>query len=770
MRTLTLCKSLTVAAVALTMASPASAQNINSQVFDPAPGVHNFFRVYSHQNIKKGDFVPSLWLNMAKGLLVLRNEDANITETVVDRVTTINFQAAFGVTNWLELGLDLPIHHASGDGLAERDKEGFGLGDISFIAKFRLIEASENRPVGLGIVLPVSLPTGGSDRWLGDDTVTARPMIALGARFDWFRLGINAGAELRGTHTEDGEVELPPETRLKRIKMGQDFVYGAAVGLGPESAEFIAEVNGATPWAGLDGANSPVEVELGGRFKTDAGVTITTGVGSGVNAGAGAPSWRVFAGVAYAPGECGSDEDGDGVGDGPGCDNCPGTPNADQADTDGDGVGDACDVCPLDSDPEQLDQDGDGVGDVCDRCIDVADDGVDRDNDGVPDGCDVCPDVADPEQVDTDGDGVGDACDVCVNEPDPNQEDGDGDGVGDMCDNCRTTANPDQADGDNDGIGDMCDGCLAAPGGNTDGDGDGKPDACDNCPEYPNPGQADMDNDGEGDVCDCTIDMGRVEFEFDRDQIKGEGSFGVMRGIAKVLEAYPDILKLEVQGHTDTMGSNGYNISLSRRRSSAVRKYLSQNGVEPERLLSCGYGEEQLAEWTEDETRNQQNRRVQFVILSLDPASKGKRKECPWQVKTQACPDPVTADWVPNVDPKVREERDAAKKGGKKTSRLKKRRKRKKKKKKRRQAKAKAVVPKKAVRRVAARTNRTNPKSSSESGSSRRSNKIYRIKRGDTLNRIGKDVGCSADELRRANGIRGDRINAGERLIIPRCR
>ena len=56
------------------------------------------------------------------------------------------------------------------------------------------------------------------------------------------------------------------------------------------------------------------------------------------------------------------DRDGDGVPDG--ADNCPDTPNPDQADEDGDGRGDVCDPCPFDT--NNADQDGDGVGDRCD--------------------------------------------------------------------------------------------------------------------------------------------------------------------------------------------------------------------------------------------------------------------------------------------------------------------------------------------------------------------------------------------------------------------
>lgn len=58
------------------------------------------------------------------------------------------------------------------------------------------------------------------------------------------------------------------------------------------------------------------------------------------------------------------DSDGDGIPDL--SDNCPYTPNPNQADTDFDGVGDACDNCPENYNPSQTDTDGDGIGDVCD--------------------------------------------------------------------------------------------------------------------------------------------------------------------------------------------------------------------------------------------------------------------------------------------------------------------------------------------------------------------------------------------------------------------
>jgi hypothetical protein len=109
---------------------------------------------------------------------------------------------------------------------------------------------------------------------------------------------------------------------------------------------------------------------------------------------------------------CTTDSDSDGI---PNVmDNCPNTPNANQADWNFDGVGDACqdfdsdglgdtvDNCPGVANPGQENQDGDQYGDLCDS---------DRDGDGVPNSTDNCLTTPNASQTDTDGDGMGNACD-----------------------------------------------------------------------------------------------------------------------------------------------------------------------------------------------------------------------------------------------------------------------------------------------------------------------------------------------------------------------
>jgi outer membrane protein OmpA-like peptidoglycan-associated protein len=92
-------------------------------------------------------------------------------------------------------------------------------------------------------------------------------------------------------------------------------------------------------------------------------------------------------------------------------------------------------------------------------------------------------------------------------------------------------------------------------------------------------------------------------------------SYAVLDEVANVLLLNPQITKVEVQGHTDNVGTDDTNLRLSQRRAQAVRDYLVGKGVKRSRLDAKGYGNsEPIADNGTDEGRGQ-NRRVQFEIV-----------------------------------------------------------------------------------------------------------------------------------------------------------
>jgi len=110
------------------------------------------------------------------------------------------------------------------------------------------------------------------------------------------------------------------------------------------------------------------------------------------------------------------------------------------------------------------------------------------------------------------------------------------------------------------------------------------------------------------------ITLQGIHFDFDRATIKPE-SRPTLESAAKILKENPGI-RVEIQGHTDSKGSDAYNLRLSERRAQSVVNYLVQNlGIDRSRLTAKGYGESRpVADNSTDDGRAI-NRRVDFVIL-----------------------------------------------------------------------------------------------------------------------------------------------------------
>lgn len=106
-----------------------------------------------------------------------------------------------------------------------------------------------------------------------------------------------------------------------------------------------------------------------------------------------------------------------------------------------------------------------------------------------------------------------------------------------------------------------------------------------------------------------------ITFAFDSSQIKPEFN-STLDQIAQVLNSYPSTL-VDVVGHTDSQGTDAYNMKLSQARAQAVASRLTSQGVASERLAVAGMGERQPVTTNETEAGRAQNRRVEVKIVPL---------------------------------------------------------------------------------------------------------------------------------------------------------
>jgi len=91
-------------------------------------------------------------------------------------------------------------------------------------------------------------------------------------------------------------------------------------------------------------------------------------------------------------------------------------------------------------------------------------------------------------------------------------------------------------------------------------------------------------------------------------------SEAVLTEVRDVILQHPEILVLEVRGHTDDVGNDGYNMDLSKKRAEAVREWLVKHGIAADRLVARGYGEGQPIADNRTEEGRRKNRRVELSI------------------------------------------------------------------------------------------------------------------------------------------------------------
>jgi len=179
------------------------------------------------------------------------------------------------------------------------------------------------------------------------------------------------------------------------------------------------------------------------------------------------------------------------------------------------------------------------------------------------------------------------------------EKDSDGDGVIDRLDRCPNT--PMGVEVDEFGC-PITEETVPAPAP-MDSDADGVPDASDICPGTP--AGAVIDERG------CWVLNQDYLFDFDKAVVKPQ-YYSMLDDVVDVMEANPG-LRVEIQGHTDSIGSHAYNMDLSQRRANAVKNYLvNQAGIASSRLTTVGYGETRPIATNATKEGRAKNRRVEL--------------------------------------------------------------------------------------------------------------------------------------------------------------
>ncbi|MCB9764841.1 MAG: OmpA family protein [Alphaproteobacteria bacterium] len=557
-------------------------------------------------------------------------------DTIVGNAFALSIGAGYGLGR-ARVGVTAPVYLWSNGDL--QTASGAALGDPNLDARVVAVEGENRARPGLAVIGRVGLPLGASNKQLGYSKVSWQLGLAADFQIDAFKLAANIG-----THG------VPP-LDLGSVKINDLLWY--KVGLGYEvrdNAGLSLDIAGHTAYSAFfKPVASPVEALLGGFFPIREDFLVQVFVGRGLTTGVGSPALRAGAALSYYRNPY-ADADLDGIPDSR--DQCRDDPEDHDTWLDEDG-------CP------DVDNDSDGFLDVDDGCpLDAEDKDDYEDHDGCPEGNALVT----IELVSPDGEAVrmpsyrlvprvGDPMAFSSSPTTQNLAEGSwlleatADGMlplsktfevpADGAMLVREIMQPEAKMGllvlrilDPDGqplAGTWKLDNLSYEYGASGGVGRrevpaGAHSVTARAPNYaPATVSVDVPIDGEAEVVVVLnptrvrvtrerIDIDdKVYFEFDKAIIKPE-SYSLLDEVAQTIIDHPELLRIRIEGHTDSKGNDAYNMRLSQERADAVRMYFQNKGVEASRLVSIGFGETRPIDTNETEAGRANNRRVAFYI------------------------------------------------------------------------------------------------------------------------------------------------------------
>ncbi len=480
--------------------------------------------------------------------------DGEVLRTLVDHRVESHLSAAVGLFDLFDVGLQVPVTFYQ-DAVYPGLKLGdVGWGGVGDLAAFARLRAPF--PETFPIALALFLPVYFPT---GDENA----YMGTGRFATHPSLAVSARFRaltlaLNAGYRWQGDTTLLNVVDADRITGGLGLSFAPGGTPWEAGVELTGAARADEPFARSEEIQA--EVDAGVRYRIGP-FRVLVGGGKGLTPGFSTPDWRAFAGLDYG----------------------------------------------WRPDP---DRDKDGIPNLEDRCPDKP-----EDPDGFQD-ADGCPDE------DNDRDGIHDPEDKCINEPEDldafEDEDGcpdfdnDKDTVPDKTDQCPLQAEDLDKFEDEDGCPDL------------DNDGDGIPDKVDKCPLEKEVFNDYQDEDGCPDKKLAEFQkearriqiLDKVHFKFMRAELE-PSAFPILDQVAQILAENPQVLFVQVEGHTDKTGSHQFNMELSLARAESVVGYLIGRGIDPARLGAVGYGYDRRIDYRSGPEANLNNRRVEFNILKF---------------------------------------------------------------------------------------------------------------------------------------------------------
>ncbi|GEM_PF-2638435 len=270
----------------------------NLEFFRPPVDAYGFFQVNSPRLMKMKEFHLGLNESLAYNHLL----DASVGTTTLDivhAITTTNFSAALGITDFLTLGLDLPAHFYAREAniTSLNSFTTTALGDLELALKFRILKENETglRP-GMALLVTNEFPTGDENKFLGTSHMVPGVQMIIGKTFPKLSM-MSLAANIGG--------RFPRHKTVLGINFQDQITYGTAMKvpiqfLDPQLS-LLGEIVGHLEPNHVQIVTAPVEFRLGLQKDFKNGFSIKAGGGGAWNNAIGNPRMRGIVSLSFSP-------------------------------------------------------------------------------------------------------------------------------------------------------------------------------------------------------------------------------------------------------------------------------------------------------------------------------------------------------------------------------------------------------------------------------------------------------------------------------------